>query len=169
MDYTIGNHEEWLALYQTHDLEAALEQAARVCELVVCTHSGDPVKLIRGAERAEVPVERITPVDATGAGDQFAAGFLYGMATDRDLETAGRMGVAAASEVIRHIGPRPKRPLSALFCRAGPDLRTCGRPEQRTPHSRQPGFCPMSHRRAAMHGFGSVLPHSWRIAALTVC
>ena len=48
MDYTIGNHEEWLALYQTHDLEAALEQAARVCELVVCTHSGDPVKLIRG-------------------------------------------------------------------------------------------------------------------------
>ena len=100
-------------------LEAALEQAARVCELVVCTHSGDPVKLIRGAERAEVPVERITPVDATGAGDQFAAGFLYGMATDRDLETAGRMGVAAASEVIRHIGPRPKRPLSALFAEQG--------------------------------------------------
>jgi sugar/nucleoside kinase (ribokinase family) len=119
MDYTIGNHEEWLALYETDDLDAALDAAAKVCELVVCTHSGDPVKLIRGAERAEVPVERITPVDATGAGDQFAAGFLYGMATGQDLETAGRMGVAAASEVIRHIGPRPKRPLSALFAEQG--------------------------------------------------
>jgi sugar/nucleoside kinase (ribokinase family) len=115
MDYTIGNHEEWLALYQTDDLDAALSRAAEVCELVVCTRSGDPVRLIRGAERAEVPVDRITPVDATGAGDQFAAGFLFGMATGRDLETAGRMGVAAAAEVIRHVGPRPQRPLKALF------------------------------------------------------
>jgi sugar/nucleoside kinase (ribokinase family) len=72
-----------------------------------------------GAERAEVPVEKITPVDATGAGDQFAAGFLYGMATGQDLETAGRMGVAAAAEVIRHIGPRPKRPLRELFADQG--------------------------------------------------
>jgi sugar/nucleoside kinase (ribokinase family) len=119
MDYTIGNHEEWLALYETDDLDAALARAAEVCELVVCTHSGDPVKLIRGSARAEVPVERITPVDATGAGDQFAAGFLYGMATGQDLETAGRMGVAAAAEVIRHIGPRPKRPLKDLFVEQG--------------------------------------------------
>lgn len=119
MDYTIGNHEEWLSLYETDDLEAALAQAAAVCETVVCTHSGDPVKLIRGGERAEVPVTRITPVDATGAGDQFAAGFLYGMATGQDLETAGRMGVAAAAEVIRHVGPRPKRPLRALFIEQG--------------------------------------------------
>jgi hypothetical protein len=80
------------------------------------------VKLIRGDERAEVPVERITPVDATGAGDQFAAGFLYGMATGQDLEMAGRMGVAAAAEVIRHIGPRPKRPLKDAFRRARADL-----------------------------------------------
>jgi sugar/nucleoside kinase (ribokinase family) len=119
MDFTIGNHEEWLSLYQTEDLDHALEQAAEVCEIVVCTHSGEPVKLIRGAERAEVPVEKITPVDATGAGDQFAAGFLYGMATGQDLETAGRMGVAAASEVIRHIGPRPKRALRELFADQG--------------------------------------------------
>ena len=62
---------------------------------------------------------RITPVDATGAGDQFAAGFLAGIAMGRDLETAGRMGVAAAAEVIRHIGPRPQRPLSEVFAEAG--------------------------------------------------
>jgi sugar/nucleoside kinase (ribokinase family) len=119
MDYTIGNHEEWLSLYRTDDLDHALAEAAKVCELVVCTHSGDPVKLIRGGERAEVPVERITPVDATGAGDQFAAGFLYGLATGQELETAGRMGVAAAAEVIRHVGPRPKRSLREIFLEQG--------------------------------------------------
>ena len=119
MDYVIGNHEEWLALYQTDDLDDALGRAAAICDLVVCTHSGEPVKILRGAERVEVPVTRITPVDATGAGDQFAAGFLAGMAMGRDLETAGRMGVAAAAEVIRHIGPRPQRPLSEVFAEAG--------------------------------------------------
>lgn len=119
MDFVLGNEEEWLSMYQTENLDDALGQAAAVCEIVVCTRSGDPVVLIRGEERVEVPVERITPVDATGAGDQFAAGFLYGMATDRDLETAGKMGVAAAAEVIRHMGPRPKRSLTEVFKDAG--------------------------------------------------
>ena len=119
MDYVIGNHEEWLALYQTDDLDAALAQAATICDIVVCTHSGEPVKIIRGAERVEVPVTRITPVDATGAGDQFAAGFLAGLAAGRDLGTAGRMGVAAAAEVIRHVGPRPARPLTEVMAEAG--------------------------------------------------
>ncbi len=119
MDFVIGNHEEWLALYQTEDLDAALRRAAAICDIVVCTHSGEPVKILRGAERVEVPVTRVTPVDATGAGDQFAAGFLYGLATGRDLAMAGRMGVAAASEVIGHVGPRPKRPLTEVFAEAG--------------------------------------------------
>jgi sugar/nucleoside kinase (ribokinase family) len=119
MDYTIGNHEEWLSLYETDDLDAALAQAATVCDIIVCTHSDAPVKILRGATRVEIPVEPITPVDATGAGDQFAAGFLYGMATGQDIEVAGRMGVAAASEVIRHVGPRPKRPLSEVFAENG--------------------------------------------------
>jgi sugar/nucleoside kinase (ribokinase family) len=64
-------------------------------------------------------VTPITPVDATGAGDQFAAGFLSGLAMGRDLETAGRMGVAAAAEVIRHVGPRPSRPLTEVMAEAG--------------------------------------------------
>jgi len=119
MDFTIGNEEEWLSLYQTDDLEAALAQAAAVCETVVCTRSGDPVILIRAGERADVPVTRVTPVDATGAGDQFAAGFLYGMATGQTLETSGKMGVAAAAEVIAHVGPRPKRALRTVFAERG--------------------------------------------------
>ncbi len=119
MDFTLGNEDEWLSLYETDDLDAALAKAAAVCETVVCTRSGDPVVLVQGDHRVEVPVERITPVDATGAGDQFAAGFLYGMATGQDLETAGKMGVAAAAEVIRHVGPRPKRSLKQIFAEKG--------------------------------------------------
>jgi len=119
MDYVFGNEEEWQSLYQTEDLDAALSAAASVCETVICTRSGDPVVVIRGDQRVEIPVERITPVDATGAGDQFAAGFIYGMATGQDLETCGKMGVAAASEVIRHVGPRPKRPLKEIFAAQG--------------------------------------------------
>ncbi|MGB0499241.1 MAG: PfkB family carbohydrate kinase, partial [Rubricella sp.] len=55
----------------------------------------------------------------TGAGDQFAAGFLYGIATGRSLMEAGRMGCIAAAEVIGHLGPRPKADMRALFANAG--------------------------------------------------
>ena len=119
MEITLGNEEEWLSLYQTDDLDAALRQGAAVCETVVCTRSGDPVVAIREGTRVEVPVTRVTPVDATGAGDQFAAGFLYGLASGQMLDVAARMGVAAAAEVIAHVGPRPKRSLKAVFAEAG--------------------------------------------------
>lgn len=114
MDYVIGNQHEWEALYQT-DLDSALKQAARDCGLVVCTRSGADVVLIAGDERVEVPVHRVVPVDATGAGDQFAAGFLYGVATGQSLEVAGRMGCIAAAEVISHFGARPEADVKALF------------------------------------------------------
>lgn len=115
MDYVIGNQHEWCALYQTEDLEAALAKARADCGLVVCTRSGADVILLRGDERAEVPVKRVVPVDATGAGDQFAAGFLYGLATGQGLKTAGRMGCIAAAEVIGHFGARPEVDVKALF------------------------------------------------------
>ncbi len=114
MNYVIGNEREWESLYQT-DLDSALAQAAAECDLVVCTRGGTDVVLIRGAERVEVPVHRVTPVDTTGAGDQFAAGFLYGYATGRPLEVAGRMGCIAAAEVISHFGARPETDIGALF------------------------------------------------------
>ncbi len=119
MDYVIGNEQEWVALYQTNDLDDALAQAVQDCPLVICTRSGDPVTILAEGTRTEVPVTRVTPVDATGAGDQFAAGFLYGLATGRDMATAGRMGVIAAAEVISHIGARPKSDMRAAFRRAG--------------------------------------------------
>lgn len=118
MDYVLGNEHEWESLYQT-DLSSALEQASRECGLAVCTRSGADVVLVRGDEEAVVPVNRVEPVDTTGAGDQFAAGFLYGYATGRDLETCGRMGVVVAGEVISHLGPRPEADLKELFRQNG--------------------------------------------------
>ena len=118
LDYVIGNEHEWSSLYQT-DLDGALKLAAGDAGLVVCTRSGDEVIVIRGEERAVVPVRRVVPVDATGAGDQFAAGFLYGMATGRSLETSGRMGCVAAAEVIGHFGARPEANLADLFAGEG--------------------------------------------------
>lgn len=118
LDYVIGNEHEWSSLYQT-DLSSALEQAARDAGVVVCTRSGEEVILVRGEEMVTVPVNRVVPVDATGAGDQFAAGFLYGLATGQGLAVCGRMGCVAAAEVISHFGARPEADLKALFRKEG--------------------------------------------------
>ena len=118
LDFVIGNEHEWESLYQT-DLSAALEQAAVDAGTVVCTRSGHDVVVVRGEEEAVVPVTAVVPVDATGAGDQFAAGFIYGLATGADLAVAGRMGCIAAAEVIGHFGARPEADIKALFKRAG--------------------------------------------------
>jgi sugar/nucleoside kinase (ribokinase family) len=118
LDYVIGNEHEWSSLYQT-DLSSALERAARDAGVVVCTRSGDEVILVRGDEMVTVPVRRVVPVDATGAGDQFAAGFLYGLATGQGLAVCGRMGCVAAAEVISHFGARPETDLKALFRKEG--------------------------------------------------
>ncbi|QFT91310.1 5-dehydro-2-deoxygluconokinase [Roseovarius sp. THAF9] len=115
LDYVIGNEHEWCALYETEDLGAALEQAAAESGLIVCTRSGHDVVIVRGEETVTAPVEEITPVDTTGAGDQFAAGFLYGLATGASLQVAGRMGCIAAAEVITHYGARPDTDVRTLF------------------------------------------------------
>ena len=115
LDYVIGNHLEIMSLFETDDFEQALSKTADICANVICTRSGDGVTLIRDGERVDVPVTPITPVDATGAGDQFAAGFLFGMSKGADLETCGRMGNLCAGEVIGHIGPRPQTDMLAAF------------------------------------------------------
>ena len=118
LDYVIGNEHEWASLYET-DLSSALEQAAAEIGTIACTRSGHDVLLIQGNEQVAVPVNRVVPVDATGAGDQFAAGFLYGLATGKPLAVAGKMGCVAAAEVISHFGARPETDMKALFRREG--------------------------------------------------
>ncbi len=108
LDYVIGNKEEIMALFETDNFESALSKAVDISPLVVCTRSSEGVTAIQEGNRVDFSVEPIIPVDATGAGDQFAAGFLYGLATHANLETACSMGCLCAEEVIGHIGPRPQ-------------------------------------------------------------
>lgn len=115
LDYVIGNEAEMRSLFETDDTELALSKTADMCPIVVCTRSGDGVSLIRDGERVDVPVQSVTPVDATGAGDQFAAGFLFGLSSGCELEVCGRMGNLCAGEVISHIGPRPQQDMLAAF------------------------------------------------------
>ena len=119
MDIAIGNDAEWLTLYETDDLDDALRQAAAVCDIVACTRSGEAVWVQQGAERFTADVTPVTPVDATGAGDQFAAGFLYGVSTGKTLDVAAQMGVLCAAEVIGHIGPRPEANMAKVFAEHG--------------------------------------------------
>ena len=113
LDYVIGNEDEIKSLFETDDMEEAIARTAAICPMVVCTRSGDGVAILANGERVDVPVERIVPVDATGAGDGFAAGF--GLANGADMRTCGEMGCTIAGEVIRHIGPRADRNLLALL------------------------------------------------------
>ncbi|MEX0318180.1 MAG: adenosine kinase [Ruegeria sp.] len=115
LDFVIGNEAEIRSLYETDDLEEALTKTSAICPLVICTRSGDGVTVLSERKRIDVPVDKVVPVDATGAGDQFAAGFLFGMATGRDLETCARIGCVCAREVISHIGPRPEANMLELL------------------------------------------------------
>lgn len=115
LDFVIGNEAEIQSLFENDHLDDALMLTSGICPLVVCTRSGDGVSVMEGTVRTDVTVEKIAPVDATGAGDQFAAGFLYGMATGRDVETCARMGNVCAREVISHIGPRPEVSVAELM------------------------------------------------------
>ncbi len=119
LDYVIGNEAEITSLWETDDLELALAKTTEACSKVVVTRSEKPVILIDGDTRVEVPVAPVTPVDATGAGDQFAAGYLFGIATGQPLDVAGKMGCVAAAEVISHIGARPEADMRALFAQNG--------------------------------------------------
>ena len=115
----IGNEEEIKSLFETKDLNSSMLQMSEICDLVICTRDKAGVSVMHKSDRIDVPVQPIKPVDATGAGDQFAAGFLFGLVNGRDLKTCCVMGNIAAKEVIGHIGPRPIENVSDLFSAAG--------------------------------------------------
>ena len=116
VDILFANENELLALYQTADLGAAIALAREQCETTVTTRSEKGAIVVAGAETHEVPahpVERV--VDTTGAGDLYAAGFLFGLTHGKSLPDAARIGALAAAEVIGHFGPRPQRKLADLL------------------------------------------------------
>jgi sugar/nucleoside kinase (ribokinase family) len=115
VDIVFANEKELLSLYPGASFEEACGALRAECELAAVTRSEKGSVILAGERTIEVPAIRVEKVvDATGAGDSYAAGFLYGVATGRDLETAAKLGSLAAWEVIGHVGPRPRHALADL-------------------------------------------------------
>ncbi len=103
-----GYNDELKSLYQTADIDTALEALRQDDRLGIVTRSAEGCLVVTREETQAVPafpIERL--IDTTGAGDLFAAGFLAGLARGVDLVTCARLGGLAAAEVIQHLGARP--------------------------------------------------------------
>jgi sugar/nucleoside kinase (ribokinase family) len=114
IDILLANEEE-AGILEGSDPDAAIESLARDVPLLVVTRAERGAVAIRGDEREEIaaePIDRV--VDTTGAGDLFAAGFLYGEVQGRSLKESLRIGAIAAAEVISHYGARPEQDLKRL-------------------------------------------------------
>ena len=119
VDILFANEAEIRALYEAPDFEAALEQVRHHCAVAALTRSERGSVVVAGAEAFVIePHRHGAVVDTTGAGDLYAAGFLFGLSRGRDLATCGRLGSLAAAEVISHVGARPLVPLARLAAEA---------------------------------------------------
>lgn len=107
VDMVFANEKEICALYETEDLETAIQGAAQDAPIVVVTCGEKGSIILADSERIEVASVPTVVVDTTGAGDAYVAGFLAGWTTDRTYAECGRLGSVVAAEVISHVGARP--------------------------------------------------------------
>jgi len=115
VDLVFANEAELHSLYQTSDFDTALKQLRNDTRLGVVTRSEKGCVVASRDGVVVVPAFPIQKlVDTTGAGDLFAAGFLFGMVRNAGHEKAGLLGGLAAAEVIQHIGARPQVSLKDL-------------------------------------------------------
>lgn len=120
VNIVFANDHEIKALYQTSSFEAALDAIRKDCKIAAVTRSENGSVIVRGEETTWVealPIREL--VDTTGAGDLYAAGFLYGYTAGFDLKRCGELGSLAAGLVIQQIGPRPRQNLRAEAQAAG--------------------------------------------------
>jgi len=115
LDLFFANKAELLSLYETDDLDTAMNQVAEEVEAAAITLSEEGAVVVRGDQRTRVPAAPTQVVDTTGAGDLFAGGFLAGLAMGADDTKCAAMGCAAAGEIISHLGARPEADLKALM------------------------------------------------------
>jgi len=108
VDLLFANRAELLSLCEATDLETALDIVSDEVEVAAVTLSEKGSVIVRGRERTWVEASATDVVDATGAGDSYAAGFLAGLVRGKDDRTCAEMGSALASEVIGHVGARPE-------------------------------------------------------------
>jgi len=120
VDLLFANESELLALYETADFDEACEQLLRHSELAAVTRSEKGSVILSKGQTLHIPAEPVEKiVDTTGAGDQYAAGFMYGLSQGRSLHDCGRLASLAAAEVISHYGPRPQVSLKELAATKG--------------------------------------------------
>ncbi|MEM7192997.1 MAG: adenosine kinase [Pseudomonadota bacterium] len=119
-DIVFANEQEITSLYETNTFLEAADAALQDCEMAVLTRSEAGSLIVGGGEAIEVAAEHVDQVvDATGAGDLYAAGFLFGLSRGAALADCGRLGSMAAAEAISHIGARPERDLAELAASRG--------------------------------------------------
>lgn len=120
VDIVFANEPELMTLYGVDSVEAGVDRIRGKARLVCVTRGVHGSLLVTADEVVAVQAEPVeSVVDTTGAGDQYAAGVLYGLSQGYDLADCGRLGSLAAAEVISHVGPRPRTPLSALISKTG--------------------------------------------------
>jgi sugar/nucleoside kinase (ribokinase family) len=120
VDILFANEEEITLLWQTKSFDEAVKATRPHVKIAALTCGAEGSVVIGGDEVHKVsaePIDRL--VDTTGAGDAYAAGFLYGLAKGRPLNACGRLGGIAAAEVISHYGARPEASLRDLAIKAG--------------------------------------------------
>lgn len=115
-DILFCNHEEAKALYPGKSLEEVFDLLQGQCDVVAVTCGSKGSVILTPEERIEVDAIWVTEVvDTTGAGDLYAAGFLYGLTQGLPLKECGRLGSACASDIITHLGARAQKPLKRLL------------------------------------------------------
>jgi sugar/nucleoside kinase (ribokinase family) len=108
IDIVFANESEIKSLYRTQNFDGALQAIAKDCPIAVLTRSAAGCVVVKGNyihAAPAIPVNKV--VDVTGAGDLFAAGFLFGYSNGKSLPEAAQLGALAAAEVISHVGARP--------------------------------------------------------------
>ena len=111
-----ANEDEIKSLFSVQSFEEAAEKIRDDCDISVITRGSSGSAVISGNETifcAAQPVKKV--VDTTGAGDAYAAGFLYGYTQEKNLSTSAKIGSVIASEVISHFGARPETDLYQLL------------------------------------------------------
>jgi sugar/nucleoside kinase (ribokinase family) len=120
LNIVFANEDEAKALFEVDSFDDVVARAKAWGGIAALTRSAKGCVIVEEDNAWEVPAAPVAQVvDTTGAGDQFAAGFLFGMTRDKGLADCGRLGSLAAAEVISHYGARPETSLKDLAAKAG--------------------------------------------------
>ena len=116
IDILFANEDELLSLYQVSDFDEAIAHVRKDCDLAAVTRGAAGSVIVSANEQAVIPAATVENViDTTGAGDQYAAGVLYGLTHDLPLEICGRIGSMMGAEVISHYGARVEADVKAML------------------------------------------------------